>query len=688
MAGPVLLVHDDLEVIAAIRRLLAREGYEVVLATSAADAVIAFGHHLPIAILLAPSVESDRGRVVLDELKTHPDGQLAHVILLGETIPGYGYPMAPMPPDQQLVDLVNDLAASAGDSWQVVSATGEHPVFKPDAPPDAPAISPSQSNDDWRAAPPLDVEATDSEPEDVPEASAEDWGSVDAPEASPPGLAGTLFDDLPSIEDELHREVEAAAMANVDDELQKLEDEVRAEAARRREQRELSAAPLPLRQEAEPSFDDDAGPSTESSFAEFAATVPLAEAEQRARAAEARQLELREVSERAQRAVERAAVVAKEASAHASAELEALRRDVQATGELARRERDDRAVAEELLEQSRAELTAHREKTESISAEARSLAEKQISEASEALKIAEAAHEETRSELGLLSEEHQTLQQQLDEARTALSDEQQQSTDHAETVASLEDRLRLHTEMSQRQQEQLTAQLETERMSREAVEAHATALQEEVDAVKEELTEAQRHASQIEIRLQDARTAHEESLEALREQLEIERSSSTAMKAELDAVAADRAELGRQLDGSREHQAALAAKAAEAEAHAKELEARAIMPLAPEGRPPLQVARHGAATMGELARLMAQLGDRPGRSEGRAGRHRRHPIAVAQARAADCRRVDAALRDAVRPRAPRRVDRRPAGNRVALGARRFGRRAVAGDARARADSRR
>ena len=100
MAGPLLLVHDDVNTIAAIKRLLAREGYELVIATSAADAIIAFGHHLPALIMLAPSVESDRGHVVLEELKQHPDGQLAKVLLLGESVPGFGFPVAPMPPDE------------------------------------------------------------------------------------------------------------------------------------------------------------------------------------------------------------------------------------------------------------------------------------------------------------------------------------------------------------------------------------------------------------------------------------------------------------------------------------------------------------------------------------------------------------------------------------------------------------
>src|SRR5581483_8235850 len=119
MAGPLLLVHDDVNTIAAIKRLLARESYELVIATSAADAIIAFGHHLPALIMLAPSVESDRGHVVLEELKQHPDGQLAKVLLLGESIPGFGFPVAPMPPDEDFPKQVEELLRAPGDTWEV-----------------------------------------------------------------------------------------------------------------------------------------------------------------------------------------------------------------------------------------------------------------------------------------------------------------------------------------------------------------------------------------------------------------------------------------------------------------------------------------------------------------------------------------------------------------------------------------
>ena len=97
MAAPVLLVHDDIATIASVRRLLAREGFEVILATSAADAIIAFGHYLPGLIVLAPTVEGGRGQVVVEELAQHPDRSLARILLLGESVPGFPAPVVPLP---------------------------------------------------------------------------------------------------------------------------------------------------------------------------------------------------------------------------------------------------------------------------------------------------------------------------------------------------------------------------------------------------------------------------------------------------------------------------------------------------------------------------------------------------------------------------------------------------------------
>src|SRR3954468_2189314 len=97
MASPVLLVHDDIATIAAVRRVLGRAGYEVVLATSSADAVISFGHHLPGLVVLSPSVEGGRGVVVLEELAQHPQAERLRVLLLGGPIEGGEAPVIELP---------------------------------------------------------------------------------------------------------------------------------------------------------------------------------------------------------------------------------------------------------------------------------------------------------------------------------------------------------------------------------------------------------------------------------------------------------------------------------------------------------------------------------------------------------------------------------------------------------------
>ena len=61
MSGNVLLVHDDIAAIAATRRVLVGEGLEVTLATSSADAIIAFGQRPPALVVLAPAVDGGRG---------------------------------------------------------------------------------------------------------------------------------------------------------------------------------------------------------------------------------------------------------------------------------------------------------------------------------------------------------------------------------------------------------------------------------------------------------------------------------------------------------------------------------------------------------------------------------------------------------------------------------------------------
>ncbi len=255
MSAPLLLVADDLATIAAVKRVLAREGYEVVLATNAADAVIAFSHELPSLVLLQPSVETDRGIIVLQELKHHPDAQLLRVVLLGESIPGFALPVEPLPIDpEHFAATVNENSRDRQQNdWQVV---------EPQAQPTGAASALPRAPEHWRA-----THTT---------TSADEPTTAPAVPVSSDSLATRLFGDLPQMEDEMARDVEASAMASVesslglqptprDRELEALEAEVREEANRRRQKRlqELSVAELPSVTEAD-SLSSDSG---ETSFA-------------------------------------------------------------------------------------------------------------------------------------------------------------------------------------------------------------------------------------------------------------------------------------------------------------------------------------------------------------------------------------------------------------------------------------
>ncbi len=99
MPPPLLLVHDDLATIASVRRALTRAGHLLHLATSTADALSAFEHLSPSAILLAPAVEGGRGASFLAEVRARPAGASTPGGLLGEALPGAALPLVPLPVD-------------------------------------------------------------------------------------------------------------------------------------------------------------------------------------------------------------------------------------------------------------------------------------------------------------------------------------------------------------------------------------------------------------------------------------------------------------------------------------------------------------------------------------------------------------------------------------------------------------
>lgn len=97
MPGPVLLVLDDIALISVARRLLSREGREVILASSVADAIIAFGHYRPGVVLLSAGVEGGRGALVVDELRQHPEGHPLHLLMLGAPLSDVDAPVVGLP---------------------------------------------------------------------------------------------------------------------------------------------------------------------------------------------------------------------------------------------------------------------------------------------------------------------------------------------------------------------------------------------------------------------------------------------------------------------------------------------------------------------------------------------------------------------------------------------------------------
>ncbi len=133
MHGPILLICDDVALIAMLRPLLEREGRESVLATSVADALIAYGHYAPGLLILDPTVEGSRGRIVLEELSKHPTSGRARVLLLGREVEGCSAPVVPLPLDGavllQLIAKVDARASGAVGATAVASSSTPAPSW-------------------------------------------------------------------------------------------------------------------------------------------------------------------------------------------------------------------------------------------------------------------------------------------------------------------------------------------------------------------------------------------------------------------------------------------------------------------------------------------------------------------------------------------------------------------------------
>lgn len=661
MAPPVLLVADDLSTIASVKRVLGREGYEVILATSAADAVIAWGHHLPGLVILQPTVESERGSVVLEELQQHPDAQLLHVVLLGESIPGFGYHVEPLPIDQEhfAKTVQSQMRASEdGQDWTVSEPPTETTPLR-----DPPKLDEPEP---WRATRPPSATPSDEHPQtqDLIEDAAPtppDPPTADLeqpPFEASPSTMSRLFGDLPSLEDELHRDVEAQAMASVesslqqlpteDDELQRLEDEVRAEAARRRAAREAQGAQQPaftpppvqpLNEPAEPPAPavdperfTDSSSSDETSFADVTTTPPDGAADLTSPPMEPEaptsvmptpvdSATAREVLARAEaithesRAISQSQRQAADAERRrAESELDSIKRRAEHAEQLVRREREARAAVEDQVEELRDEVKtlASQLDTERQESQARFASDLEaVSAQAEERRAAQETELTTR--LNELAEQHadretalsarvSELEAELANRDDVISSHETKSAEFEKQLESMERQLDITNATAVEraaERESLLASLTHEQDAARKAESRAaklegekTALQNDLKEVRAQLELAAGRVKELTTQLDDERLARME-VEEKRDEL-----SSKLEKAVAQAVEA-RGESEAALKLASEVEGALSVTKGELESTRTDLD---------ETRQKLEDATQELATvMGERPALLAEI---------------------------------------------------------------------------------
>jgi CheY-like chemotaxis protein len=130
----ILLVHDDLAEIAAVRRALAAEGDEVLLATNASDALAALAADPLDAVLLAPECDGGDGAAVAREV-----GGATPVILIGGDAAAAFRVRRPLEADE-----VREVVASALRSAPAATSTAT-PTRRP-PPPVRPEPSAAESS--------------------------------------------------------------------------------------------------------------------------------------------------------------------------------------------------------------------------------------------------------------------------------------------------------------------------------------------------------------------------------------------------------------------------------------------------------------------------------------------------------------------------------------------------------------
>ncbi|MBE2249972.1 MAG: DnaJ domain-containing protein, partial [Myxococcus sp.] len=397
-----------------------------------------------------------------------------------------------------------------------------------------------------------------------------------------------LFGDLPTLEDELHRDVEAQALASLesslppvatdDEELQRLEDDVRAEAARRRAAREaqgstgsgvfsVPAAPPVAEPADDAGLDGAAASAEETSFADVT-TPPEGASDPTAPQAAPTSLAppdgatAREVLARAEaivfegRAVSQAQRQAADVVHRKSqAELEALKRRAEHAESLVRREREARAALEDQLEQLREESRSYTEQLEADRVETQQRFASEL----------EAAHGEARLQLAAKDDELgrriAALEQALIEKNAALAErevrlaaledraQQAELSLEAANATAVERAAERESLLSSLTHEQDAARSAEERAAR--LEAEQLGLGKDLEVVREQLALAAARVKELSTQLDDERLAKME-LDERFDEVSAQLTGAVATAAE----ATDEAEVAIKLAG--EVEAALA----------------------------------------------------------------------------------------------------------------------------------
>ncbi len=107
----LLLIEDEIGAIAALKRMLARAGHEVLVATNLPDALSAIEHEHPDALLVAAGLQGESAASLVEAIRGID--QVRPLIVMGDGI-GCGEPFLAKPVEPaRLIELLHQLVPGA-----------------------------------------------------------------------------------------------------------------------------------------------------------------------------------------------------------------------------------------------------------------------------------------------------------------------------------------------------------------------------------------------------------------------------------------------------------------------------------------------------------------------------------------------------------------------------------------------